>query len=1670
MPAPVEVQVVASLDSNALNRAGQQISRSLGTVAKDFDQNLQRAEKRILSFTSVAGVIYTVQKGFTELVKSTIEVEKSLTDINVIAQTSTREIKKFGDELFRIAKETNQSFTSVAGAAVELSRQGLNLQETLKRTKDALVLVQLAGISSEDAVSSLTATINSFSKSMLTSTDIVNKFAAVDAKFAVSSADLAEAVKRVGSSAQEAGVSLDELVAIVTSAQQTTARGGAVIGNALKTIFQKIERPQVLEQLEELGVATKDANQEMLPTIKILTDLANRYDGLAQSQKSQVAEMVGGIYQVNILKATLSDLEKGAGSAYLNAFNTAVNAGDVAIRRSEELNQSLSAVINRTKLNLGQLGASVGGQTLSPLLKNVLGDFNSLFENLNEKAKDGGENIGKNLLIGITNTLLVQGGTILITYFAKIAKDLALAASGALTNERLLPGASGGGMRSGGFSRGGIAQVGIGTIPFPAGFSQPGGFVPGRSTAFSQQSSRYSVAPFNTPPPFYTPAQNIPFGQQVRNGYGQFVSPWYSAPQNTARDANTQALISSFSQNAKISNGSSFFSRADNWIGRNIAAKPGVGFGLSFGVPMLANTIASSIGTDTLERRRTGGLISGFGNIASMGAMGAMATGSAAGGLAAAGGTAIVELYRASKSWSDTLPELIERLEEAKRKTSELEAGFLGFIRSSDTLKDPGVSLTRAQIMRLENERDNSLQRFLPEERAQITAAYINGDSTAASNIYSKINAKYANQKIIEEIGVFAESTKKAGGLFTSPGAFSDPFSEFQPTVTTKGSGKVEDLRAFLSSITNTEGQGIQGLLTKNEVLRNSVFTEVEKGTEEGIISGLTMAFKELGQSDETINSLLASFDKFGAGLKPILLNNIFGGNLSKSSLVSLSQSGKTAEYLRKNAAAQRGDADLYGFNAGVGINALSMRSVGELQARSLGAEGAFDIFQTKQLGGLDSFGGSQSIGLARMSGISSSAARQRAELQNQLAYQAKSYQTSIAIANERAAASAKQANYATAVGFQESLTPNIINYIRGESKRGMESGNYGAGHDAVARMAGIQKNLGAYSMAVSDGNNDEAFGAFNRLTFSLGSRISALTGKTGGKEVRESEILKSLLEQVNSLEEKRKQTLSQIEQTKTSSLDKAKKENEAKEEPLRISKELLEINLANERIFNVEEANYDIVTNAMISQQKLTYAGGLYKTGRIGSGELDASRATGIEGFRSAYGVDRQLESANRYSAFKNQFSYNEIDKMRELEKSAVDLGATMKSSFSDAFKAFSMGTQSAGQAFQSFGMGILDKISSIVSNISTNMLFGAIGSLMPSSNFGNLLSQSMRSGGLVTGGSGVRDDVPKMLSSGDYVLQKSAVNKYGVSFAASLNNSYDYNHPTHPTAGSFNIDPRLSSFALEDENNPQNALRSSREQGLMSYIKEKEQYDATKAAAMRQYRNAQNQRLIGAYISAGIMIGGAGIRSSGGGLGKDSFGQRIPAGGYNYPSANSYSQVYIPGHALGGVIGGSSRGDTVPAMLMGGEYVIRRDAVNRLGVPLLNQINAGRYAAGGLVLPGPNTQVGNQAGMQDSILALLQSINLLKQTIDKPSGQTSGVSKTDSGINYYSNISINLNKTGEPTVQTETKSTGGNKNNDKDNVEALKKFSNMIDAKIYEAFNKESKPGGLLRNVLAA
>jgi TP901 family phage tail tape measure protein len=407
------------------------VSQPLGKITGDisqFNKSLDAASARVLAFSASVGIINGVQNAFRSLVRETIEVEKALTDINTVLNTSQKGLDQFGNSLFDIARSTASSFKEVTSAAVEFSRQGLSIQQTLKATNAALLLARISGLDAADSVKALTTAINGFNKEALDYEQIVNRLASVDANFAVSTKDIAEALSRVGSTADEAGVSFNELIATVTAVQQTTSRGGAVIGNALKSIFTRISRDTTISQLRELGVAI-DESQTGIERLRAIAQAVERVD---RTTANTIKELAGGVFQINVVTAALGDLTKEY-TVYDNALRIANQSTDEAVRRNEQLNQTLAALASQAGTNIQELLSKLGKISFSGNLKGLFGEFNGFTKGLID-AIDGdsiGSQIGQGVIQGIGNFILGPGGVVLLGFFGKIFLQVAKDATSA---------------------------------------------------------------------------------------------------------------------------------------------------------------------------------------------------------------------------------------------------------------------------------------------------------------------------------------------------------------------------------------------------------------------------------------------------------------------------------------------------------------------------------------------------------------------------------------------------------------------------------------------------------------------------------------------------------------------------------------------------------------------------------------------------------------------------------------------------------------------------------------------------------------------------------------------------------------------------------------------------------------------------------------------------------------------------------------------------------------------------------------------------------------------------------------------------------------------------------------------------------------------------------------
>ena len=424
---PIQVPVTqtgleASIEA-AAKRAGKSLKINLGSSAKSieglsqplgritgkadqFTKSMEAANARVLAFGASVGVLSAVQRGFADLVRTTVEVQKSLASINSILGTTAQQLDKFKSTIFEVARNTEQSFDTVATAALELSRQGLKAEEVTKRLNDSLVLSRLSGLGAAEAVAGLTSAINSFNSTGITSAEVLNKLSAAAVSAAVCERDLIEGIKRSGAVAIQAGVSFDELVGVITAVQEKTARGGAVIGNSFKTIFTRIQSLDKLQTMQNLGVQVTDASGEVLSATKLIQNLGETLRTLPDARRLQIAENLVGKFQIAPFLAILEDFNDASSTA-IRVTEVASKATTEAYSRNIALNKTLSAAINEATINLKELANTLGEIGVTDSLQNILGFFNTLVTNIKELLD--GDGVGSEFAKGFVKAI---GGVI----------------------------------------------------------------------------------------------------------------------------------------------------------------------------------------------------------------------------------------------------------------------------------------------------------------------------------------------------------------------------------------------------------------------------------------------------------------------------------------------------------------------------------------------------------------------------------------------------------------------------------------------------------------------------------------------------------------------------------------------------------------------------------------------------------------------------------------------------------------------------------------------------------------------------------------------------------------------------------------------------------------------------------------------------------------------------------------------------------------------------------------------------------------------------------------------------------------------------------------------------------------------------------------------------------
>lgn len=320
-----KLSAAGSVDFNNLKREFNEIqaeAKQMGLTGSKAAQEMKSQFDSMLS--SVVSVTAAMQT-FRKMVGTARELDTSLFNLQVATGSTREETKALLDTYNQMAKELGATTTDIADGADAWLRQGKSIEEANSLVKDSMILSKIGMIDAADATADLTSVLNGFSLEAQSALEVVSKLSAVDLESASDAGGLAESMSRTATSANQAGISIDELIGMLGTLKSVTQASDEELGNAIKSIvsrysqikankFIDYETGEDLSNVEtvlgKIGIKIRDGLTDFRDLSDVLSELAAKYDKLNDVERNAVNTAMFGTYQQNKGAVLLSNWDK----------------------------------------------------------------------------------------------------------------------------------------------------------------------------------------------------------------------------------------------------------------------------------------------------------------------------------------------------------------------------------------------------------------------------------------------------------------------------------------------------------------------------------------------------------------------------------------------------------------------------------------------------------------------------------------------------------------------------------------------------------------------------------------------------------------------------------------------------------------------------------------------------------------------------------------------------------------------------------------------------------------------------------------------------------------------------------------------------------------------------------------------------------------------------------------------------------------------------------------------------------------------------------------------------------------------------------------------------------------------------------------------------------------
>ena len=298
--------------------------------------------------------VYDIINIFKQGANTLKEFDDGLTKISYTMDMTKSQLNDLGKSVLDMANDLDSSINNAMQVAQIYANMQTSAEEIQKLSEPTLILSNLSGFDASTVADDIQAASQQFDIAAEDSMHIADVYDYISRNIQVDYSkgleSMAEGLQVAGSTAKQAGLDLEQTTAIIAKAVEKTRLEGSQVGNGLKTILTRLSKVGELsdevdnetlskasESLHQIGIEVYNVDGSYRQFDVIMGELAEKWDGLTDAEKSNLSYNIAATRQTNLLSAILSNF-----SDSMQLAEEATNANGSALENQQKYMQSFS--------------------------------------------------------------------------------------------------------------------------------------------------------------------------------------------------------------------------------------------------------------------------------------------------------------------------------------------------------------------------------------------------------------------------------------------------------------------------------------------------------------------------------------------------------------------------------------------------------------------------------------------------------------------------------------------------------------------------------------------------------------------------------------------------------------------------------------------------------------------------------------------------------------------------------------------------------------------------------------------------------------------------------------------------------------------------------------------------------------------------------------------------------------------------------------------------------------------------------------------------------------------------------------------------------------------------------------------------------------------------------